>query len=137
MKTTKNKGFALMELMTALAITGIALGTLFSIFFYGLRQVRSIYHFSLANTIAQTEIEIIRSIPFPKLVNRKEDSFIGEAKGLEELKNAEGRLTIKDYEGREGEIKKVTVYVSWLEAKGRKREVKLTTLIARERSPNR
>lgn len=137
MQIIKDKGFALMELMTALAITGIALGAIFSIFYYGLRQVRSIYHFSLANTIAQTEIEIIRSTPFSLLTNREEDFFIGEAKGLKELKNAEGRLTIKDYEGWVGEIKKVTVYVNWLEVKGRKREVKLTTLIARERSPCR
>lgn len=137
MKTIKNKGFALMELMTALAITGIALGAIFSIFYYGLRQVKSIYHLSLANSIAQTEMEIIRSTPFSQLVNGKEATFIGEAKGLEELKDAEGRLTIEDYEGRVGEIKKVTVYVDWLEVRERERGVKLTTLIARERSPSR
>lgn len=137
MKTTKDKGFALMELVTALAMTGIALGAIFSIFHYGLRQVKSIYHFSLANTIAQTEIEIIRNTSFFQLVHRREASFRGEGEGLEELKNGEGRLVIEDYEGWIGEIKKVTVYVSWLEVKGGKREVKLTTLIARERSPSR
>jgi prepilin-type N-terminal cleavage/methylation domain-containing protein len=137
LKTIKDKGFALIELVTAIAITSIALGAIFLTFHYGLRQVKSVYHFSLANSIAQTEIEIIRSTPFLQLANRKEASFIGEARGLKELKNAEGKLTIEDYEGWVGKIKKVTVCVSWVEAEGRKREVKLTTLISRERPPNR
>jgi len=130
LKINKNKGFALIELLTALAITGIALGALFSIFYYGLRQVRSIYHFSLANTIAQTEIETVRSIPFSQLNNGKDVPFIGGAKGLEELKDAEGILSIEDYQGRVGEIKKVTVWVRWREVKGSKRKVTFTTLVA-------
>ncbi len=130
MKINKNKGFALIELLTALAITGIALGALFSIFYYGLRQVRSIYHFSLANTIAQTEIETVRSIPFSQLNNGKDVPFIGGVKGLEELKDAEGILSIEDYQGRVGEIKKITVWVRWREVKGSKKKVEFTTLIA-------
>ena len=126
-------GFALMELITAIAVTSIALGAIFSTFYYGLRQIKSIYNMAIATSAAQTEIEIIRDTPFFQLTNRREAPFIGEVKGLGELREVETKLTIEDYPGETKELKKIAIDLSWLEARDRRREIRLTTLVTRRR----
>ncbi len=126
-------GIVLMELITAIAITSIALGAIFSTFYYGLRQIKSIYNMAIATSAAQTEVEIIRNTPFSQLTNRQEAPFIGEVKGLGELKEVEAKLTIEDYPREIKELKKIAIDLSWLETKDRRREIKFTTLVARRR----
>ena len=126
-------GFALMELITAIAVTSIALGAIFSTFYYGLRQIKGIYNMAIATSSAQTEMEIIRNIPFSQLTNRREAPFIGEVMDLEELREVETKLTIEDYPGEIKKLKKIAIDLSWLETKDRRKEIKFTTLVARRR----
>ena len=130
-------GIVLMELITAMAITSIALGSIFSTFYYGLRQIKSVYNMAIATSAAQTEIEIIRNTPFSQLTNRREAPFIGEVKGLEELRKVETKLTIEDYPGEIKELKKITASLSWLETRYRRREIQLTTLVSGSRGSAR
>lgn len=130
-------GAILMELITAIAIIGIALSPIFSTFYYGLGQIKGIYNMAMATSAAQTEIETIRNTPFSRLTNRQEAPFISQIKSLEEFKEVETKLTIEDYPGETKELKKVMVELSWLEKRGRRKEVKFTTLVAKRRCPRR
>ena len=119
----------MMDLITALAIVFIGLYGIFALLSRELGDIKNLYYTDIALMSAEAEVDILRSLDFSELKVCTEGALVGNPGMLASLDEGEGSLDIESYPGSEGEIKKVTVNISWSPARGGRREIKLTTLI--------
>ncbi|MGD2295188.1 MAG: prepilin-type N-terminal cleavage/methylation domain-containing protein [Candidatus Aminicenantes bacterium] len=120
------KGFSLIEVLIAVFILGIISLTLISIFIYGFNVVYRIKQVTLATRIAQEEVEFIRNMNYDDILTLgpsfSHDSF-------SELVNGTGSLSLEDGSG--GDIKKLTVSVTW-DYRGTNMRKDVVTFITRD-----
>jgi len=102
-------GFSLIEILIAIFILGIVSITLVSVFMYGFNSVYRTKQVSLATQIAQEEVEVVRNLVYDDIL------LLGSTyshDSLSELVSGAGVLAIEDGPG--GDIKKLTVSVTWV-----------------------
>lgn len=119
----------MMDLMTALAIAFIGLLGILALLSRELGDIKNLYYTDIALMTGEAEVDILRSLDFSELKVCTKGPLIGDPGMLASLTEGEGSLDIESYPGSEGEIKKVTVNISWRPARGGRKEIKLTTLI--------
>lgn len=89
-----------------------------------LRAVRYAKELTLANHLANSEMERLRAQPFASLKNVKEQLL--HPAGLHQLSNGRATLTIEDV--RSLHLKKITVTVRWQNPNAPPHQARLVTL---------
>lgn len=128
-RRTSEHGFAMVDLLTALAVALIGLCGIFALVTKELADIRTLYQRDIALMAAKTEMDILRSLDFSELKNCTNASLLENPSILASLKGGKGHLSIRDYAESGNRIKEVTVNISWEPLRGRRKEIKLTTLI--------
>lgn len=116
------------DMLVAVAIIMIAVLSTLALLARCQRQVAEEAKELSALRLANSQIEILRALPFGELTPRKDASLVEKFPPPRQPKGMEGHLTIEDYEEEES-IKKVTVTINWKAGK-RERQVKIVTLVS-------
>ncbi len=125
----KKSGYVMIDVIIALSIVSIGLYAIFALLSKQLVDIKNLYYTDIALMTGEAEVDILRSLDFSELKDCTKGPLIGNPGMLGSLTEGKGSLDIESYPGSEGEIKKVTVNISWSPARGGRREIELTTLI--------
>lgn len=158
--SSRSRGFSLIEVMIAALVLSASLGVIFQALGVGQRGTARIEDEIQATNLAQDLIDWMASLPFSRLPLKAEDRSVIEVPpttlvdampadtpralldavkdkiaGLDLPPNFAMLLSIEEPEGSRGELKKLTVKVSWTHDVGQGqqqiRDIRLTTLVAR------
>ncbi len=119
MRTTRQHGFSLIEVLVAIAIFGLMLGGVFT----SLNQGNDLLHTSAdllqARLLANTTIETMKVRPFEKL----------QSHSFSEM-TSQGRMTVdvRVSEFQSPTLKKIDVSVHWKDPRKQPRKLALSTL---------
>ena len=123
----QREGFSLIELMLAVVVVAIGLGSVFGVLHRGMDYMKTVGGKNFAVVAVTSEIEMIKAMSGDELPDTYEGPFLREV-DLSALPNSEGALKIELREGSEGRLRKVTATVTWT-AVGRPRSVSVSTLV--------
>jgi len=107
-KRKKEGGFSLIEVLVAMAIMGIMLMTLISIFIYGYNVLSRTKQIALATQICQEQVEVIRNMTFANILTLG-TTFTNDK--LAKLVSGQGLQAVESGAGTDN--KKLTVSVTW------------------------
>ena len=120
----KRDGFALMELLAAMAVFTVGILAVCALFVRGTASLQELYSMERASQAAQSGIEEARAAPFAGLQGLDQQEEI-----VESLPGGRRRIRIENT-ASDGNLKKITVTVTWDERRGRERSVQACTLIS-------
>ncbi len=123
----KRHGLSLIELLFAVAIISIGLGSFYAVMHRGLDFTRTTGSKNYALAAAVSELEIVKAMASAELPEHYEGPFLGEV-DLSGLTDAKGTLKIEDYGNAKGRLKTVTATVTWTVA-GKDKSTSLSTVV--------
>lgn len=129
-------GVALIELLGAVFIFVVGMAAVFGVFAKGSAQVRDLYRRSLAATLAQSQIELLRTKPFEELRLCRREEVPLDFAAADRLPSVRCLLSVAQAGDDTPGLKEVVVEVCWGERAG-EGKVALTTLLCRQRQPLR
>lgn len=130
MKILSNeKGFSLIELVFAIAVLTIGLGSIYGVLHKGMGYMKTIGGKNFAVVAVSSEIEMVKAMAGDELPDSYEGPFLREV-DLSALPSGEGFLKIERHEGSDGRLRKVTATVKWM-AMGRPKSVSVSTMVSR------
>ncbi|MGA2587460.1 MAG: type II secretion system protein [Candidatus Aminicenantales bacterium] len=124
-KRKKEGGFSLIEVLVAMAILGIMLMTLISVFIYGYNVLSRTRQIALATQICQEQVEVIRNMTFATILTLG-TTFTNDK--LASLVSGQGLQAVETSAGTD--IKKLTVSVTWT-YRGQSQRKDVVTMITR------
>jgi prepilin-type N-terminal cleavage/methylation domain-containing protein len=119
MKILKNEGFSLLEVLVALAIFGMFFGGLFVIIQQENHLIKNSADMLMARLIANEAMETLKAYPYEKLENY---SFTSPTIP----NNMSVKVFVSDFDS--STCKKIVVTVRWVDPRGSKRYLTLSTL---------
>lgn len=124
-KRKKEGGFSLIEVLVAMAILGIMLMTLISVFIYGYNVLSRTRQIALATQICQEQVEVIRNMAFANILTLG-TTFTNDK--LASLVSGQGLQAVESSAG--SDIRKLTVSVTWI-YRGQSLRKDVVTMITR------
>jgi prepilin-type N-terminal cleavage/methylation domain-containing protein len=128
-KTLSNKkGFSLIEMLFAIIIIFVGLGSVYAVLFKGMNHMKIVSGKTYAVVAVTSELEIVKALDGDEFPDAYNGPFLGQV-DLSALPNAEGNLRIEDRGNSGGRLKKVTATVTWLAA-GKEKTISLSTIVS-------
>lgn len=124
---SKKKGFTLIEAFAATCVLAISLLSAGFAIYTQLYFINQLREKSIATLAAQEEVEAIRGMPFDNVLNLG-SSFT--ASGFTYLKSPVGTVTVDDIYST-GNMRRVSITVSWASVTGKALQRTLVTLMSR------
>ena len=122
-------GFALVELVTAIAILSFTIAITFSLLLTSTEKILSLHNAITAKNIALNQLEILAQTPFNDLKITKNSLTTFSSPLSAYLKDFNGTYIIQYFNSDEA-LKKIEVTVQWKE-KFASRKIKFTTLVSK------
>ncbi len=125
---SRRTGYTLFELVTAMGLLGIGVFSIVTAFNFGLEKVRAMQEMHTAQTVAQNQLEQLRTAPFDDL---KETEFapMSAVQALDRLVRASVEKRVQVYGEPKLGLREVEVRVSWIGDGGRPMHASALTLI--------
>ena len=130
LNSCSRSGFALIEMIAALAVVTGGVFVMVQMLQNQVTASRAFVETQAVTTALQNEVEVLRTMPFAQLSDRRDAPFTRAPEGLDRLAAVQPALTIGPAPDGTPGLKEVRVRIAWKGDKGRRMTKTLTTLIA-------
>ena len=116
------KGFTLIELMITVALLGIIGAGTYRVFTENTLYHKSNIYRQKAVYILKSQAALVNALPFDRLEPATDAPFFSEIGGLDDLIQARTHMSVVEIDP---ELKKITLKISWLDARQKTGELSL------------